>query len=97
MVCQYSRAGPVSSEKHGVTPGPEVEGRRGPTVVIETAIVVRTCNEAQPEGLSVRSLRAKHKKSLALRMLWKLYLYETLLEGLAQDLQDVAAARRQFI
>ena len=27
----------------------------------------------------------------------KLYIYETLLEALAQDLQDVAAARRQFI
>ena len=26
MVCQYSRAGPVSSEKHQVMPGPEVEG-----------------------------------------------------------------------
>jgi hypothetical protein len=30
MVCQYPRAGPVSSEKHGMTPGTEVEWRGGP-------------------------------------------------------------------
>jgi hypothetical protein len=65
--------------------------------VIETAIVVRTCNEAQPEGLSVQSLRAKVTKSLKLRTLWRLYLYDTILEGLAQDLQDVAAELRQFV
>jgi hypothetical protein len=97
MVCQYSRAGPVSSEKHGVTPGPEVEGRGGPTVVVETAIFVGVCDGSQPEPLSVNSLRAKLKKSLELRKLWRLYVYETLLEGLAQDLQDVAAELRQFI
>jgi hypothetical protein len=65
--------------------------------MVETGMVMRVCDEAQPERLSVRSLRAKHKKSLALRMLWKLYVYETLLQGLAQNLQHMAAALRQLI
>jgi hypothetical protein len=86
LVCQYPRAGPVSSEKHGVTPGPEVEGRRGPTVMVETGMVVRVRDDSQPERLSVSSLRVKVKKSLEWRTLWRLSLYETLLEGLAQDL-----------
>jgi hypothetical protein len=30
-------------------------------------------------------------------MLWRLYLYETLLEGLAQDLEDMTAALGPFI
>jgi hypothetical protein len=31
------------------------------------------------------------------RTLWRLYSYETLLEGLAQDFQDVAAELQQLI
>jgi hypothetical protein len=65
--------------------------------VVKTSTVVRVCDKAQPEPLSVRSLRAKVKKSSKLRALWRLYSYETLPERLAQDLQDVAAARRPFI
>jgi hypothetical protein len=83
MVYQYPRAGPVSSEKHEGTPGPEVEGRGGPTVVVEAGMVVRVCNESHPERLSVRSLRANSKKSLAFMTLWRLYVDDTLLEGLA--------------
>jgi hypothetical protein len=80
MVCQYSRPGPVSSEKHEGTPGPEVEGRGGPIVAVETGMVARVCDDSQPERLSVRSLRAKLTKSLELRTLWRLYPYDTLLE-----------------
>jgi hypothetical protein len=39
LVCQYSRAGPVSSEKHEGTPGTEVEGRSGDASGIRTATV----------------------------------------------------------
>jgi hypothetical protein len=60
-------------------------------------MVVRVCDESQPERLSVGSLRAKVKKTLEFITLWRLYSYATLLERLAQDLQDVAAELRQFI
>jgi hypothetical protein len=39
MVCQYSRAGPVSSEKHQGTPGTGVEGRGGPTSMVGAGTV----------------------------------------------------------
>jgi hypothetical protein len=42
-------------------------------------MVVRVCDDSQPERLSVRSLRAKVKKSLEWRTLWRLSLCETLL------------------
>ena len=51
----------------------------------------------RPARLPVNSRLAKPTKSERLRMLWRLYSYDNLLEGLAQDLQDVAAALRQFI
>jgi hypothetical protein len=97
MVCQYSSPDPLSSEKHAGTPGPAVEGRRGPTIVVETGTAVRGCDDSQAERRSVHSLRAKVKKSLEWRTLWRLYSYETLLEGLAQDFQDVAAELQQLI
>jgi hypothetical protein len=53
--------------------------------------------DPQSARLAVSGRVAKLTKSHRLMTLWKLYLYETLLEGLAQDLQDVAAARRQLI
>jgi hypothetical protein len=53
--------------------------------------------DTQPARFTVSSRLAKSSKSLRYMTLWRLYLYKTLLEGLAQDLQDVAAARRPFI
>jgi hypothetical protein len=47
--------------------------------------------------LSVRSRWAKPKKSLKEMTLWRLYLYDTLIEGLAQHLEEVAAELRPFI
>jgi hypothetical protein len=44
-----------------------------------------------PELLMVSSLMAKLTKSLRFRTLWRLYSDETLLERLAQDLEDMAA------
>jgi hypothetical protein len=52
---------------------------------------------ARVEWLAVTSRFAKLRKSLGFMTLWRLYLYETLLEGLAQDLQDMAAELRQLI
>ena len=51
----------------------------------------------RPERLAVSSRSAKSARSLTLRTLWRLYVYETLLQGLAQDLQDVAAELRPCI
>jgi hypothetical protein len=44
------------------------------------------------ERLAASSLRAKPAKSQRFMMFWRLYVCETLLERLAQDLQDMAAA-----
>ena len=50
-----------------------------------------------PSGWHSAAGEAKSTKLLEFVMLWRLYLYETLLEGLAQDLQDVVFELRQFI
>jgi hypothetical protein len=57
-------------------------------------MVVRIYDDSPPERLAVRSLRAKLKKSLALRTLWRLYSYETLLEWLAHHLEPMATELR---
>jgi hypothetical protein len=97
MVCQYSRAGLVSSEKHEVTPGTEVEGRGGHTAMVGTGTMVMGSYSTRPKRLAVNSRTAKLTKSLKFMTLWRLYSYDTLLERLAQDLQDVAVELRQFI
>jgi hypothetical protein len=51
----------------------------------------------RPELLTVSSRLAKLRKSIKIMTLWRLYSYETLLEGLAQDFQDVAAELGEFI
>ena len=60
-------------------------------------MVVGVCDASQPERLSVHSLRAKLKKSLDLRTLWRWYSYEKLLEPLAQDLEHMMAKLGPFI
>ena len=65
-----TRTGGQATKPEGM-PGPAVEGRGGPTVAVGTGMVVRVCDDSQPERLSVRSLRAKVKKSLELRTLWR--------------------------
>jgi hypothetical protein len=81
MMCQYSRRDLVSSEKHEKPSG--VEGRGGDTSGVTIAAEV-------PEGYglllvppAVVSRAAKVAKTLKSRTLARLYLYETLPEGLA--------------
>jgi hypothetical protein len=50
-----------------------------------------------PEPPKFASRAAKAAKTLKLRTSAKLYIYETLLERLQQDLQDMAAELGQFI
>jgi hypothetical protein len=49
------------------------------------------------EWLAVNRRLAKLTKSQSLMTLWRLSLYETVLEGPAQHLKHVATARRQLI
>jgi hypothetical protein len=74
-----------------------VEGPGGHTAGVGPVTVVMDGYWARPERLAVSNLSAKSVKSLRLRMLWRLCSSETLLEGLAQDLQHMAAELRQFI
>ncbi len=96
MVCQYSRPSPVSSEKHEVTPAlrwvarwSHLNGRgwHGGMGRYWT----------RPERLAVGSRSAKLTKSQRFMTLWRLSSYDTLLWQLAQDLQPMAPALRQFL
>jgi hypothetical protein len=49
------------------------------------------------EWLAVSSRSAKLAISLKLMTLWRLYVDETLLQRLAQDLEHMAAARRRLV
>ncbi len=64
----------MSSEKHEVKPGTEVEGRGGHTAGLRTVTVVMGGYWTRPEKLSVSSLRAKPTKSVKFMTLWRLYL-----------------------
>jgi hypothetical protein len=97
MVCLYSRAGQVSSEKHEGMLGIGVEKRGGATLTVGIRTAVMGGYDPRPARLAVTSRRAKSAKSLKLVTLWRLYLYETLLERLPRNLQDVAAELRLFI
>jgi hypothetical protein len=64
---------------------------------VMTVTVVVGGYRALPEPLAAITRIAKSAKLLRFRTPAGLYLYDTLLEGLPQDLQDVAAELRQFI
>jgi hypothetical protein len=85
-----------------VRTGPGVEPRRSPrrgghTACVATVMVGMGGYGTRPNRASVSSRLAKLPKSQTLMTLWRLYSYDTLLEGLAPDLQDVAAELRQLI
>jgi hypothetical protein len=62
-----------------------------------TATVVMGSYRPLPEPPTFVSRAANVAKTLKLRTSAKLYIYETLLERLPQDLQDMAAALGLFI
>ena len=80
MVCQYSRPGPVSSEKHETTSEAGGEGRGGNTLAVGTAMVVMGGYWTRPEQLAGSSRLAKPATSLRLRTLWRLYACDALLD-----------------
>jgi hypothetical protein len=97
MVCQYSRCGPVSSEKHETAAEAGAEERGGGAVRVVPVPVVAGVYRAMLESLKAMTRRAKSAIAWRFMTCGRLYLYDTLLEGLPQDLQDVAAELRQFI
>jgi hypothetical protein len=50
-----------------------------------------------PESLAVIIRTAKSAKAERFMALWRLYLYDTLLKRLAQDVEDMASELGQFI
>ena len=93
MRCQYSRWGQVSSKKHKTPSEGGVEGRGGHTPWVAIAAEVLGSYSPLLVPPEVVSRAAKVAKTLKSRTPAKLYVYETLLERLAQDLRDMAAAR----
>src|SRR5262249_15822244 len=63
--------------------------------VVTVTVVDGYC--ARPESLIAITRRAKSATALRFRTCGRLYVYDTLLQGLAQNLQHMAAELRQFI
>jgi hypothetical protein len=94
MVCQYSTRGLVSSEKHEMPSG--VEGRGSDTLGVTIAAEVLGGYGPLLEPPKFVSRAAKVARRLRSSTPAKLYVDETLLERLPQDLQDLAAELGQF-
>jgi hypothetical protein len=94
--CHYSRCGEGSSEKHetAAEPGAEAESW---LIRVVTVTVMAGGYRAVPESLTAITWRAKSATALRFRTCGRLYPYETLLQRLAQDLQDVASELRQLL
>jgi hypothetical protein len=71
--------------------------RRADASGVASVTVVVGGYRPPPETLTAITHRANSAKVLIFRMPAKLYIYETLLERLAQDLEDMAAELRPFI
>jgi hypothetical protein len=71
--------------------------RRADRSVTMTATVVMGSYRPLPEPPTFVSRAAKVAKTLKLRTPAKLYIDETLLERLAQDVQDMARALRELV
>jgi hypothetical protein len=97
MVCQYSTRGLVSSGKHETPAEAGAEGRGGNTLGVAIATEVLGGYGPLLVPPEVVSRMAKVAKTLKSRTFAKLYVYETLLEWLAQDLKDMAAELGPFI
>jgi hypothetical protein len=90
MRCQYSRWGPVSSEKHEMAAEAGAEEGKGEVGSILTAMVAVGGCRSQPELPEVERRAAKAAKTLRSRTPARLYLDDTLLERLAYNLKHIA-------
>jgi hypothetical protein len=84
MLCQYSRRRLVSREKPETAS--EAAGERGDTLDIGTVTVVVCGYWPRAEPLKVSSRAAKVERILRSRTPARLYVYDTILAGLAQHL-----------
>jgi hypothetical protein len=73
------------------------KGRDGGLLALGSVAVVMGGSWTRPDRLAVSSRLAMLTKSFGFMTCGRLYVYETLLERLAQDLQDVAAELRLLI
>jgi hypothetical protein len=96
MRCQYSRCGEASSEKHGMAADPGAEEKSWLMRVV-TVTVVGGGYRLLPESLTALIRMANSTKVWRFRTCGRLYVYDTILERLAQHLQDMAAELRQLI
>ena len=85
-MCQYSRLRPLSSEKHETLRGAGAKEGSGHVAGVVTATVVGHYRPL-PEPTEVMSRAARAPKVLRFRTPARLYVYDTLLERLPQDLQ----------
>jgi hypothetical protein len=97
MVCQYSRLGRVSSEKHEIAPDAGAEERGGGISGIGSAMVVMGSYRPLSEPLAVISRMAMSAKALRFITRARSYVYDAVLQRLPQDLQDMAAELGEFI
>jgi hypothetical protein len=95
MVCQYSRPGRMSSKKQ--ERAPELGGARGDTLAVGTVTMVVDGYWPRPKPCEVPIRAAKVAKASRFTTPAKLYLYDTLLKRLAQDLEDMTAELAEFI
>jgi hypothetical protein len=96
MLCQYSRCGLVSSEKDEMAAEAGEEEDKGEAGSILAATVLGGYRHL-PKPTEVLSRAAKAAKALRSITPARLYLYDTILERLAQDLEPMAAKLGQFI
>jgi hypothetical protein len=97
MACQYSTRGLVSSEKHETPSEAGGEGRGGDTLGVAIAAEVMGGYGPLLEPPAVVSRAAKLATTLQSRTPAKLYSRDTLLQRLAQDLDNMAPDLRPFI
>jgi hypothetical protein len=97
MLCQYSSCGLVSSEKDETAAEAGVEEDKGNVGSILPATVVVGGYRRLPKPTEVLSRAAQAAKALRSMMPAKLYSCDTLLEGLRQHLEDMAAELGQLI
>jgi hypothetical protein len=95
MVCQYSRPGRMSSKKQ--ERAPELGGARGDTLAVGTVTMVVDGYWPRPKPREVPTRAAKDAKASRFTTPATLYLYDTLLKRLAQDLEDMTAELAEFI
>jgi hypothetical protein len=91
------RLSPSVNEKEETSSEAGMEGPGDHTAGVGPVIALMGGSWTRPERLMVSSPMAKSAISRRLKTLWRLYACDTLLERLAQDVEDVAAELRQFI